>query len=130
MHSGRHPQSLGRSSPQNSHLHVPKAGRSRAVTGSHRLSRLTFATIGRAPHNPVLIVGDGVTRVPEIRRNAGVRAVLKQATAFSLFDFPADFGTELKIEPHVVDTPGAVGINKYPVIGIGDDVFKFPRTGL
>src|ERR1700730_14202815 len=60
-----------------------------AVARTHHLLRLSFAAIGHAPQCPVVAVGDGVTGVPELRRDAAIAWVLEHADALTMTNLPA-----------------------------------------
>src|SRR5206468_13126632 len=61
------------------HHYVAEACRSGPVAGAHGLHGLSFAAVWRAPEVPLVARADGVHGVPELRRDAGVRGVLKHA---------------------------------------------------
>src|SRR5438132_1111308 len=115
-----------RSSSEYTNLHVAEARGRGAVSCAHGLHRFAFAAVRCAPDSPVFGVGDRVTGFPEIRRDPGVRAVLQQAATLSALDLVADFRAELKIQAHVIDTPGPIRFHKNAVVGIGNDVVEFP----
>src|SRR5262245_60458686 len=100
-------------------------GRS-SMTGAHRLHRFALAAIRSAPQSPVFFIRNRIARFPKIRSDPAVSAILQQPATLAALDLVSDLGTELKIQAHVVDTPGAIRLHENPVVGIGDDVFEFP----
>src|SRR5579862_3532213 len=104
--SSRFPRS-GQSSSEDTHPYIAEAGGSSAMAGSHRLHRFTFAAVWSSPQAPMSDIPNRITRFPEVRRDSGIRAVFQQTAALAAFDFVTDLGTELKVQPHVVDAPRA-----------------------
>src|SRR5262245_11398656 len=66
------------------HLHVLEACAGGALRRAHGLARLALAAVGRAPDLPVRFVAHGVARVPELRRDARVGAVLEHRTQLAV----------------------------------------------
>ena len=100
------------------------------MTGVGNLGGLTFAAVGRAPHHPVIRVADCITAIPKLRGDAGVGAIAQHASHLAVLDLVADLGAELEVVALIVDRPRAVGFHVNAILGIGDQVVKFPRTGL
>src|SRR5262245_39704187 len=89
---------------KNTNLYIAKAGGRCAVSSTHRLHRFTLAAIWSTPKNPILLICNSVTGIPEVRRDPSVSTILQQTAALSVLDFVADFGSKLKIESQVIDT--------------------------
>src|ERR1019366_1543933 len=68
----------------------------RSVSGAHGLHRLAFSAIRSAPQSPVIARADGVTTIPKFGGDAAVAGMLNHAAFFVAFNFPANFGGELK----------------------------------
>src|SRR3972149_5924497 len=107
---------------------VAEARRGGAVSGAHGLRRLAFAAIGRAPQRPVILVADGVARIPELGGDAAVAGILQHPHLLAILDLPAQLASELKMIPAVVDGPASVGLHENSVIGRGDEVVERPRS--
>ena len=91
-----------------------------------RLHRFALAAVGHAPKHPVLVIADGVTGVPEFRRDALVIGMLDHPGLLAVLDFPADFAAELEIQAHLVDAPGFVEIHIDAVLGVSYQVIQLP----
>src|SRR5437867_1730731 len=100
-----------RTSSHHSHSDVAKTRRRRAVPRSHHLHRLALSAVRSSPQTPMFFVRDRIARIPEVRSDAGVRAVLEKPTHLAVLNLVTDFRAELKIQPHVVDAPGTIGLH-------------------
>src|SRR5262245_7553982 len=97
---------------------------------SHHLHRFAFTAVRRSPEFPELLIADSIAGVPELRSDPGVGAVSQQSRSLPFFDFVTQLSPELKVETHVVDAPGAIGLHINTVVGVGDHVLKVPRAWL
>src|SRR6185369_216421 len=94
---------------------------------THRLLRLTFATIWSAPERPVFARTDRVHRIPELSRDSRVAWVLQHRPEFSAFDLVAEFAAELEVVALVIDRPRFVGLHINAVVGLRNQLFKAER---
>src|SRR5580658_10073545 len=88
-----------------SHFNVAEARGAGAVAGADHLLGLPLAAIGNAPQHPMLAIRDGGAGIPKLGGDAAVGGVLQHPNPFAVFDFPADFATELEVVALVVDGP-------------------------
>jgi len=99
------------------------------VAGAHGLHRLPLAAVGRSPKHPMIGVADSIARVPEFGGDAAIAGIFQRASFLAPFNFPGDFGGELKLVAAIIDGPGTVGFHKNAVVGIGDEIFRRPGAG-
>ena len=88
------------------------------MTSMSNLGGLSFPAVGRPPHVPVILITYRVTTGPKLRRNAGVGAIAKHATQFTILDLIAYFSAELKIVAFIVYGPRTVGGHVDAFIGV------------
>src|SRR5439155_1512170 len=79
------------------YIYVAKSRRRSPMPRAHRLHRLPFAAIRRAPKRPIILRTNRVARIPELRRNAAVARVLQHSRFFAAFNLPGNFRRELKL---------------------------------
>src|SRR3984885_16044817 len=115
---------------RNSHAHILKSRGRRPMPRTHRLHRLTFSAIRRAPQRPIIARTNRVTTIPEFRGDAAVAGMLDHPALFAAFNFPADFRGKLEMVAPVVDRPRAIRFHVNRVVGIGNQVFIFPFAGM
>ena len=97
------------------------------MSGADDLLGLAFAAVGCAPERPLVAGTDGVHRVPEFCRDAGVRRVLQHAGTLAVLDLPTDLAAELKVVALVIDRPTFVRLHVNSVAGIGDELVERER---
>ena len=76
------------------------------------LHRFALAAIGHPPNMPVILIADGIARIPEFRSHTGIKRIFKHPAEFSVFYLARTFNTELKIQPPVIDRPDLIHIEK------------------
>jgi hypothetical protein len=86
-----------------SYLDLSKPCRRCPVSHMGDLSWLTFPAIGSSPHLPVIPVGNGIARIPELRSNARIGRIFHHLPKFSALNFPSDLGPELEVDPLVIN---------------------------
>ena len=86
-----------------SHANVPEACRRGTLRGAPGLHRLAFAAIRCSPRDPRTLIRNGITRVPKLRGNAGVRRILEHTAALAVFHFPSDLASELEVQAMIVN---------------------------
>lgn len=96
------------------------------MSRAHRLHWLSFSAVGSAPERPIILGTNRIARVPELRCDPAVAGILKHACFFAGFDFPADLCRELKLVPAVIDGPGTIRLHEDSVVGVRDQIVKFP----
>src|ERR1700723_4357621 len=104
---------------RNSHLYVSKSRRRRPMSGAHRLHRVAFAAIWRAPERPMLARANRIPTIPELSGNAAVARILDHAAFFAALDLPSNFGGKLEMITPVVDGPRSIRLHQNRIIGIG-----------
>src|SRR5438309_9605642 len=112
------------SGERDSHSHLAKTRGCCAVSSAHRLHRLSFAAIWRAPEGPVLSAADRIATVPELRGDAAVARVLQHTNFFAALDFPAEFRGKLKLISPVVNGPRTIRLHPDSIIGARDQLFR------
>src|SRR5580704_2732020 len=112
-----------------SYTHIPKPCGCGAVTCAHHLLRLAFAAVRGAPQRPLIARADGVHRIPEFCRDAGIRSILQHASALTTDDLPANLAAELEVVTLVVDRPGAVRLHVDAALGGSDQLLQRERRG-
>ena len=100
--------------------HIAESRGRGAVTRVSHLGRLPFAAIRRAPHDPGLVVANGIARIPKDRCDARIGGVLQHANFFSAFDFPRHFRAELEIETLVVNAPRTICLHPDSIVRVRD----------
>src|SRR5580658_6057674 len=110
-----------------SHLDSAKSRRRRAMSRAHHLLRLSLATVRRTPERPLIARADRIQRIPELRRDAGIRRVLHHAHTLAVLDLPANLAAELKVIAAVVNRPRTIGLHQDAVIGGRDQLFECQR---
>src|SRR5260370_33885883 len=99
-----------------SHFDSAKPRRRGAMARAHHLLGLSFAAIRGAPERPLIAGTDRIERIPELRRDSGIRRILHRADTLAMLDLPTAFAAELQIVAPVVKRPGAVGLYENAVI--------------
>src|SRR5580700_2987857 len=110
-----------------SHLDPTKPRRRRTVPRAHHLLRLALAAIRSAPKRPFISRADGVQRIPELGRNAGIRRILHHADALTMLDLPPNLAAELKVISTVINRPRTVGLHQHAMIGRSDQLLQSKR---
>src|SRR5439155_1139907 len=85
-----------------------KPRRGSAVTGAHHLHRLAFTTVGRSPDGPLIMITDGITGAPELRRNARVGGILQHLTQLAMLYLVGHLHAELEIQAEIIDAPAFI----------------------
>ena len=86
------------------------------MPGVRHLRGLTFATVGCAPHHPMVRVTYRVAAIPELRRDARVSTIAQQPSHFAVLDLMRRFHPEAEIPAQIVDTPAEVGVKQQPLL--------------
>ena len=116
---------------RNSHSYVLKSCGRRTVPRPHRLHRLTFSAIRRAPQSPIIARANRVTAIPKFRSDAAITGMLNHSALFAALNFPADFGGKLEMVAAVVDGTGAICFHVNRIVRIRQsDTFIFPFAGM
>src|SRR5437762_11574711 len=95
---------------------VAEARGAGSVAGPDHLLGLAFAAIGNAPEHPLLAIGDGFARIPELGRDAAVGGILQHAYTLAVADLPGYLTSELEIVAFVVDGPALIRLHVDGVI--------------
>src|SRR5579862_3365216 len=103
-----------------SHFDVVEARRAGAVTGADGLFGLPFTAIRNAPQHPMVAIGDGRARIPELGSDSAISRILQHTRSFADFDLPCDFAAELEFIAIVVNGPTAIGLHINGVADAGE----------
>ena len=96
------------------------------MTDMNQLHGVALSTEGPTPLSPLFLSTDGVARSPKGRSLSGVNRISVEAFDFSVFNPVSRFAAELKIEPQLIDAPGAVPREKKAPFRRSNEVIETP----
>src|SRR5258708_4040383 len=94
-----------------SDLHIVKPRRTSSMASPDHLLRLALAAIWDAPQHPMIAIGDGLTRIPELGGDATISWIFQHTAALAVANFPRYFAPKLKIVALVVNRPATIGLH-------------------
>src|SRR3990172_7566774 len=87
-----------------SYLNTPKPGWARTMTNVRCLNRFSFTAVGNSEYDPVILITDRITGIPKDRSHACIGWILQNSGYLTVFNFPGDLASELKVQSSVIDT--------------------------
>src|SRR5512139_3567773 len=100
---------MQRYSLHHSYLNISEPGWRSAMPHMSYLTGFSLPTIGCPPHLPMVLIRNGITRIPKIWRNAGIGGIFDHPAQFTVFNLPANFSSKLEIDPLVINRPTPIG---------------------
>ncbi len=97
---------------------------------AHGLHRFALATVGSTPYHPFVVIANGITRSPELRRDTCVSGILQHSSQFAMLNFIGEFDAKLEVQASIIDTPAFIDAHLDAIVGVSNQVIQCPSSRL